>query len=113
MTYEGWKNRSTWNVSLWLNNEYSIYTEAVAFMKDYKGKRPYIDFCTDSGLDSQKTPDNIKWISGELDYEALNAMMTELVEDLSPCTRCERKVEEDSLTPFGDWKLCEDCAGEM
>ncbi len=79
-TYEGWKNRSTWNVSLWLNNEYSIYQEAVAFMKDYKGKRPYIDFCMDSGLDTQKTPDQIKWISGELDYEELNAMMKELVE---------------------------------
>lgn len=79
-TYEGWKNRSTWNVSLWLNNEFSIYQEAVAFMKDYKGERPYIDFCRDSGLDSQKTPDKIKWISGELDYAELNAMMKELVE---------------------------------
>lgn len=113
MTYEGWKNRSTWNVSLWLNNEYSIYTEAVEFMKDYKGKRPYLDFCKDSGLDTQRTNDNIKWVSGELDYDELDSMMRELVEDLSPCTKCERKVEETTLTPYLDWKLCEDCAGEM
>lgn len=79
-TYEGWKNRSTWNVSLWLNNEYSIYQEAVAFMKDYKGKRPYLDFCVGAGLDSQKTPDQIQWVSHQLDYEELNKMMRELVE---------------------------------
>jgi hypothetical protein len=82
-------------------------------MKDYKGKRPYIDFCTDSGLDTQRTPDNIKWISGELDYEALDEMMNELVEDLSPCTRCERKEKSEELTSYGDWQLCETCAGEM
>jgi hypothetical protein len=78
MTYEGWKNRSTWNVSLWLNNEEPYYRAAVEFMKDYKGKRPYLDFCIDSGLDTQKTPDGIMWISQLLDYAELNAMMWEL-----------------------------------
>lgn len=77
-TYNGWKNRSTWNVSLWLNNEYPYYIGAVEFMKDYKGKRPYIDFCAESGLDTQKTPDGIMWVSQLLDYQELNAMMWEL-----------------------------------
>jgi hypothetical protein len=78
--YEGWKNYATWNVSLWLNNEYGIYLGAVAFMKDYKGKNAYKDFCIDAGLDVQYTPDRIKWVSEKLDYTALNAMMRELVE---------------------------------
>jgi hypothetical protein len=78
--YEGWKNYATWNVSLWLNNEYGIYQGAVDFMKDYKGKRPYIDFCIYSGLDVQSTNDRIKWVSDQLDYEALNEMMRELNE---------------------------------
>ena len=78
MTYEGWKNYATWNVSLWLNNEYGIYLGAVAFMKDYKGRQPYKDFCKESGLDQQKTPDKIRWISKSLDYVALNQMMREL-----------------------------------
>lgn len=77
--YEGWKNYATWNVSLWLNNDYGLYTGAVAFMKAYQGKRPYIDFCTESGLDTQKTPDRINWISQKLDYVALNEMMEELL----------------------------------
>ena len=79
MTHNGWKNRATWNVALWIGQD-PLYTEAVAFIKDYKGKQPYIDFCTDSGLDTQKTPDKINWISAELDYESLDAMMKELAE---------------------------------
>jgi hypothetical protein len=78
--YEGWKNYATWNVSLWLNNEYGIYQGAVDFMKDYKGKHPYADFCKYSGLDVQYTADRIKWVSDKLDYTALNEMMRELVE---------------------------------
>lgn len=78
--YEGWKNYDTWNVSLTLNNEYGIYLGAVAFMKDYIGNHPYIDFCEETGLNVQSTPDKIKWVSEKLDYTALNAMMRELVE---------------------------------
>ena len=78
--YEGWKNYDTWNVSLWLNNEYGIYLGAVGFMKDYKGENPYLDFCRESGLDAQSTPDRVKWVTDTLDYPALNAMMRELVE---------------------------------
>lgn len=76
--YNGWKNYASWNVMLHIDNDYGIYTGAVKFMSDYKGKRPYIDFCKDSGLESQKTPDRINWISAKLDYEALNSAMWEL-----------------------------------
>jgi hypothetical protein len=47
-------------------------------MKDYKGKTPYRSFCRDSGLDTQRTPDKILWVSQILDYTELNAMMWEL-----------------------------------
>lgn len=76
--YNGWKNYASWNVMLHIDNDYGIYKGAVAFMKDYKGKRPYSDFCRDAGLDTQKTPDRINWISDKLDYEALNAAMWEM-----------------------------------
>jgi hypothetical protein len=76
--YNGWKNYASWNVMLHIDNDYGIYTGAVKFMSDYKGKRPYIDFCKDSGLETQKTPDRINWISAKLDYEALNSAMWEL-----------------------------------
>lgn len=75
--YEGWKNRSTWNVALWINNEYQIYLGAVAFMKNYKGAEPYKAFIKECGLDAQKTPDGIAWKSHLLDYAELNEMMKE------------------------------------
>jgi len=78
MTYEGWENYASWNVSLWINNEEPMYRGAVEFMKDYKGERPYLDFCRDSGLDAQTTPDRVKWVSTQLDYKSLDEMMWEL-----------------------------------
>jgi hypothetical protein len=80
-TYEGWKNYATWNVALWINNEYGIYLGAVEFMKDYKGKHPYKDFIADCGLDNQRTPDKIQWFSKQLDLKALNEMMLEFKEN--------------------------------
>jgi hypothetical protein len=76
-TYEGWKNYATWNVMLWINNEYSYYKAAVEFMKDYKGNKPYLDFIEDCGLDTQRTPDKIMWKSKQLDYKSLNEAMRE------------------------------------
>ena len=75
-TYNGWKNRDTWNVALWIGQD-PLYTEAVAFVKDYKGKQPYVDFLESCGLDSQKTPDGINYVSEELDYKRLDEMMME------------------------------------
>lgn len=75
--YNGWNNRGTWNVALWINNDESIYKGAVEFMKDYKGKQPYVDFLESCGLDTQKTPDGFEYVNEERDYEALNKMMME------------------------------------
>lgn len=75
--YNGWKNHETWNVSLWINNDPAFYEESVEFMKDYKGEEPYKDFCYDSGLSTQKTPDSVSWLSDLLDYKALDEMMRE------------------------------------
>ena len=80
-SYNGWKNRQTWNVSLWINNEESLYRAAVEFVKNNKDKRKlYSDFIKYEGLENSRTPDNIAYISTNLDYEALNNMMRELVD---------------------------------
>jgi hypothetical protein len=90
-TYNGWKNRSTWNVALWINNDYELY-QSVKKYKEHKkelDKRviakglktksiSYRGFINFAGLTYTKTPDNIKYISTMLDYNALNKMIKEI-----------------------------------
>ena len=77
--YNGWKNRSTWNVALWINNDESLYRMAVDYKNKRQGKKmTYSGFIRSMGMEYDKTPDNIKWISTLLDYPALNEMMKEL-----------------------------------
>lgn len=79
--YNGWKNRATWNVSMWINNDESLYRGAVEFMTENPTiKHPYLRFIESCGLDSQATPDRFKYKSEQLDYPALNEMMKELIE---------------------------------
>jgi hypothetical protein len=78
--YNGWKNRQTWNVALWINNDYGLYTAAVEFMKSYKGRQPYKCFIKRNGMEHDRTPDNIAWMGTRLDYRALNEMMKELID---------------------------------
>ena len=78
-TYNGWKNRATWNVSLWIGNDEPLYRAAVAFMRSYSGRRPYAEFIRNMGMQDARTPDNFKYLSNNLDYADLNDMMRELV----------------------------------
>lgn len=80
--YNGWKNRQTWNVALWIGNDYSLYQSACEYMRTPRmdGKqRTYKGFIKNAGLWQDRTPDNVAWISTRLDYAALNEMMRELV----------------------------------
>jgi len=77
-TYNGWKNRQTWNVSLWINNDEPLYRSAVEFMRNYKGRRPYSAFVENMGLVHDSTPDRISYSGTKLDRVALNEMMREL-----------------------------------
>jgi hypothetical protein len=78
--YNGWANRQTWNVSLWINNDPALYQEAVEFMKVNPDKRnPYKAFVISSGLESERTPDKIAYMSTRLNYNELNAMMKDFL----------------------------------
>ena len=79
MAYNGYKNYSTWNVSLWIYNDEYLYSSARKFMRTYTGKNPYSAFIRHMYMTKERTPDNIKWISTRLDYKALNAEMFELL----------------------------------
>ena len=82
-TYNGWANYETWNVALWIANDYGLYSEAIDFMKydnEAKDENPYIEFIHFISLAFAETPDNVAWISDELDYDELNQFMRELVD---------------------------------
>lgn len=85
-TYNGWKNRQTWNVALWINNDESLYNMAKDYATEHKiskrtGKvntKLYANFINHYGMQQDRTPDNIGFYSTRLDYKALNEMMLEL-----------------------------------
>ncbi len=90
-TYNGWKNRQTWNVALCINNDEYLYTKACKFMCLYgissrTGKRilhPYIAFVRYAGLEGERTPDNISYTGTRLDYKALDEMISGLYTEIS------------------------------
>ncbi len=77
-TYNGWKNRQTWNVALWIGNEEGMYRAAVDFARSCKHRNVYARFIRMLGLENERTDDGIKWLGSRLDYRALNEMMREL-----------------------------------
>jgi hypothetical protein len=78
-TYEGWKNRATWNCALWINNEYPMYIKACEFMRMYKGREPYRDYIRWLSIEEDRTPDGFKWLGTRLSYKELNDMMREML----------------------------------
>ena len=84
MTYEGWANYQTWNVSLWINNEQPIYNEARHFMSAYmnRGVVTYAHFVDDILLEAfgRVTPDGVSWTDPTLDHDALTSMLKEMVD---------------------------------
>lgn len=78
-SYNGWKNRQTWNVVLWIDNSEHLYLAARDFMLRHpESKKPYRAFICLMGLEHSRTADGYKWYSQALDYAALNEYMREL-----------------------------------
>ena len=85
--YNGWKNRQTWNVALWINNDEGLYRSACRYMLDtrgsgrpYKGRAPYADFAARLAAEGiYRTPDGVWYDDSRLSRRELNATMRELV----------------------------------
>ena len=72
--YNGWSDWTTWNVALWIRNDYGFYSIA----KDCKD---YMDFLYEMQymIGSFATPDGADW--GEANIEEMN----EVIEEISEC----------------------------
>ncbi len=73
-TYNGWKNFQTWNIILWLDNDEGLNS----LVRDYGHKKSYEDFAYDFLLEhSTTTPDGVRWLDRDLDWDALDKYMEE------------------------------------
>ena len=79
--YNGWKNRQTWNVAMWINNDEYLYRTAVEYVQERKAKghKPtYSGFIKYAGLANVRTGDNISFSGTRLDRNALTEMLEEM-----------------------------------
>jgi len=70
--YNGWANYETWNVSLWIQNDQSIY-DAAKGCDDYS---QLVEMFYDCGV--KETPDGVSFTDPKLNQIELNEMIQTL-----------------------------------
>jgi hypothetical protein len=76
MSYNGWANYQTWNVALWIQNDYPLY-ELAQLNKGCTYEELTYVFADAVG---PVTPDMVAWSDSRLDHKALNEMLEELAQ---------------------------------
>lgn len=73
-TFQGWANYETWNVALYIQNEYDLYTMAKQMAEHgYKSlSHMLVELC------GPVTPDGVYWKHADLDITELNEMLADL-----------------------------------
>lgn len=66
--YNGWANRETWNVALWIGNDEGLYRLALdcADYSDFKAR-----------VGTFTTPDGVWWGSAKIDTAAIDELIRE------------------------------------
>jgi len=81
MTYNGWNNYQTWNVSLHIANQRDLYELARKYAQ--KTRTPKYDYFIAQVMPSvygDVTADGVSWTDPTLDQTALDEMIAELAE---------------------------------
>ena len=76
--YNGWKNYNTWNVALWLGNDYPLYQVSMGYAKH---ATPFLSLRQDLRVSFgfTETRDGVSLWSRDLDIEAINDAIIERV----------------------------------
>ena len=81
-TYNGWTNYETWNVSLYINNEYDLYRLACDYVKERKDLGLVVSYNAFipslERLHTKITPDGVSWMDPIIDTDELDEMLAEL-----------------------------------
>ena len=77
-TYNGYKNKKTWNVMLWINNDEIIYNQFKELNKKVKFTALYESWILEYKKYNQKTPDGVCWADRSIDYDEVNEHINEL-----------------------------------
>ena len=70
--YNGWANYETWNVSLWIQNDYETYRKCLG-ETSYDSCIPRLEL-----MWGQMTPDGVRWMDGLINTQELDEMLTEM-----------------------------------
>lgn len=69
--YNGWRNKETWNVALWINNDSGLYRIA----KECEDYPAFAHFLREENM--LETPDHVAWNDSGLDVDALSEVIRE------------------------------------
>lgn len=69
-TMHGWSSYETWNVALWIQNDFAFYSVALT-AGDY---REFLAAIADSDV-GLTTPDGVPWFSSAINHAEINSMI--------------------------------------
>tara|TARA_Y100000592_G_C5446226_1_gene306142 strand:- start:416 stop:664 length:249 start_codon:yes stop_codon:yes gene_type:complete len=78
-TYNGWANYETWNASLWINNDESMYRQVLGLVNSKVTQWTDIAGVLTT-LFGDKTPDGVAWNDPTIDADEMNEMLAELID---------------------------------
>ena len=70
--YLGWSNYETWNVMLWINNTYELYSTVDYILKQASQIPTYAEVIHMLGLENSMTGDGIHFLDKNLNHNELN-----------------------------------------
>ena len=78
-TFNGWANYETWNVTLWIQNDESLYNLACDVVRNNGLYGNFVNILRDN-FGATHTPDNVAWDDANIDGIEVNEMMSDLYE---------------------------------
>lgn len=70
-TYNGWANRQTWNVCLWIGNDEGLYTLAKDCVS-YEAFRLFLREVLGNSPLAFETPDSVSWNDSNINLYEMN-----------------------------------------